>query len=176
MACCGMVHVTTSVPGERDGVFLVEWPNLGGRILKAGQMALQNGEQDRILPSFSFLDEMEAKSGQPVSSCFQCFKCSNGCPAKTTMDIYPGHIVRFIQLGLKEILLTSRSIWTCKGCKTCQVRCPNGIYVGSLNEILRQQAMQGGYAVWNMNVSAFLHSIKQLFSGQGRRGLRETGV
>ena len=85
-----------------------------------------------------FVARVEELSGQNLLVCYQCGKCSAGCPVVSRMDILPNQIIRFAQLGLKEELLESKAIWTCASCMTCNVRCPKGINIAEIIEALRQ--------------------------------------
>ena len=86
----------------------------------------------------SFVEKVEEISGQKLLACYQCGKCSAGCPAVGEMDILPNQVIRFAQLGLKEELLESKSIWVCASCLTCNVRCPKGIKIAEVMEAVRQ--------------------------------------
>jgi heterodisulfide reductase subunit C len=86
----------------------------------------------------SFVDKVQELSGQNLLACYQCGKCSAGCPAVTEMDILPNQIIRFAQLGLKDELLASKAIWICASCLTCNARCPKGINIAEVIEALRQ--------------------------------------
>ncbi len=85
-----------------------------------------------------FVTKVEELSGQNLLVCYQCGKCSAGCPAVDEMDILPNQIIRFAQLGLKEELLASKAIWVCASCMTCNVRCPKGINIAEVIEAIRQ--------------------------------------
>jgi heterodisulfide reductase subunit C len=85
-----------------------------------------------------FVAKVEELSGQNLLACYQCGKCSAGCPAVSEMDILPNQIIRFAQLGFKEELLESKSIWICASCFTCNARCPKGINIAEVIEALRQ--------------------------------------
>ena len=85
-----------------------------------------------------FVAKVEELSGQNLLVCYQCGKCSAGCPVASDMDILPNQIIRFAQLGLKEELLASKSLWICASCMTCNVRCPKGINIAEVIEALRQ--------------------------------------
>jgi heterodisulfide reductase subunit C len=85
-----------------------------------------------------FVKKIEEISGQPLLACYQCGKCSAGCPAVSEMDILPNQVIRFAQLGLKEELLEARSVWVCASCYTCNVRCPKGIKIAEVMEAVRQ--------------------------------------
>ena len=86
----------------------------------------------------SFVTKVEELSGQNLLVCYQCGKCSAGCPAVSQMDILPNQIIRYAQLGLEEELLGSNAIWICASCMTCNVRCPKGINIAEVIEALRQ--------------------------------------
>lgn len=84
-----------------------------------------------------FVSKIEELSGQNLLACYQCGKCSAGCPNIDRMDLLPNQIIRYAQLGLKDELLASKSIWICASCMTCDVRCPKGIEVAEVLESIR---------------------------------------
>ena len=86
----------------------------------------------------SFVTKVAEISGQNLLACYQCGKCSAGCPAVSEMDILPNQIIRFAQLGLKEELFQSNAIWICASCFTCNSRCPKGINIAEVIEAIRQ--------------------------------------
>ena len=92
----------------------------------------------------AFTAEVEAHSGQNVSTCYQCGNCTAGCPAGFVYDLQARQIMRAVQLGLKDMVLDSKSIWMCLSCSTCSQRCPNNIDVGGVMETLRHMARQEG--------------------------------
>jgi len=85
-----------------------------------------------------FVLKVEELSGQNLLACYQCGKCSAGCPAVSQMDILPNQVIRYAQLGLKEELLDSNSFWVCASCISCNSRCPKGIKIAEVMEALRQ--------------------------------------
>ena len=85
-----------------------------------------------------FVGKVEEISGQNLLACYQCGKCSAGCPSVSDMDILPNQIIRYAQLGFKDELLQSKSIWICASCFTCNARCPKGINVAEVIEAIRQ--------------------------------------
>jgi heterodisulfide reductase subunit C len=84
-----------------------------------------------------FVRKVEELSGQNLLACYQCGKCSAGCPAVSQMDILPNQIIRLAQLGQKEELLASNAIWLCASCMTCNTRCPKGINIAEVIEAIR---------------------------------------
>jgi heterodisulfide reductase subunit D len=61
------------------------------------------------------------------------------------MNEGPDGILRLIELGQMERVLTSRDIWLCLGCGMCGAHCPNGIDAGQIMIALRQIAAEQGY-------------------------------
>jgi heterodisulfide reductase subunit C len=91
-----------------------------------------------------FLQEVTKESGQPVNLCFQCGKCSAGCPMIAEFDYPPNAVMRMIQLGRRGELLASRAIWMCVSCETCGTRCPNGIQTAAVMDSLRAACVKEG--------------------------------
>ena len=90
----------------------------------------------------SLLREVERRSGAPVSACFQCHKCSSGCPIGPDMDLLSSQVMRLIHLGAKDEILESDSIWACASCEACTTRCPMGIDVAAVMDTLRMMAVE----------------------------------
>ena len=70
--------------------------------------------------------------------CMQCHKCTSGCPVANEMTHPPSRIVRLVQLGRKDDVLCSPSIWLCTSCYTCATRCPAGVNPTLLMDSLRR--------------------------------------
>ncbi len=79
-----------------------------------------------------------------LSACYQCGKCSNGCPVTFAMDYLPHQLIRMLQLGLTEEVLQSKTIWVCSSCETCYTRCPNEIEIPKLMDDLKQEVLKQG--------------------------------
>ncbi|MBI4768386.1 MAG: 4Fe-4S dicluster domain-containing protein [Deltaproteobacteria bacterium] len=75
-------------------------------------------------------------------ACYQCGKCSNGCPVTFAMDILPHQLIRMLQLGLTEEVLGSKTIWVCSSCETCYTRCPNEIEIPKLMDNLKEEVLK----------------------------------
>lgn len=98
-----------------------------------------------ISPDFSFLREVEEASGEKVSLCYRCRKCSSGCPVSFAMDYVPDVLLRRVQFGLRDSVLNSTTIWICASCETCTTRCPNEIDIAGVMDTLRQMALASGF-------------------------------
>lgn len=118
-----------------------------------------------VSPNPAFRKQVEELGGQKVSACFQCEKCTNGCPLVFAMDIVPHKLIRSVHLGLKDEVLNSDTIWVCASCETCTTRCPNGIDIAHIMDTLRQVSRREGVKPSQKNVpvfhDAFLSSMKR---------------
>lgn len=121
------------------------------------------GEAPVVVRNLAFSDVVQDRSGEDIRSCYYCQKCTAGCPTAFMMDYRPAQLLRMIQLGQKERVLGSNTIWMCIGCEACGTRCPNQIRLAPVMDVLRQMAMEEGYApetaVYSLH-RAFLDSIR----------------
>ena len=92
----------------------------------------------------AFAKEVEEKSQAHLERCYQCVACSSGCPVAFAMDYAPHQILRMTQLGLKDRVLNSTTIWLCASCETCATRCPNDIEIVQVMDTLRHLALAEG--------------------------------
>jgi heterodisulfide reductase subunit C len=87
---------------------------------------------------------VEAISGVDLSVCYQCKKCSSGCPVGRLTRSRPSELLRQLQLGAGDELLASDLVWMCVSCETCSARCPMGIDVAAVLDALRKLARERG--------------------------------
>ena len=119
---------------------------------------------------------MESQSGQQVLRCYQCGKCTAGCPAAYTVDLGPRQIMRAIQLGLKDEVLSSSMIWLCLSCHTCSARCPREIDIARVMESLRWLAVAEKSKAAEKDVQLFHRIFLWLVQHQGRIHELELGA
>jgi len=89
---------------------------------------------------------VEKKADVSLGKCYQCKKCSVGCPVAGRTEAAPAEIIRRLQLGAGEELLKTGLIWTCLSCETCYARCPNEINFAAVIDALRSIALDKGVA------------------------------
>lgn len=81
-----------------------------------------------------------------LSACFTCSECSNACPVAGDRTVFdPQWIFRMANLGQKEPLLTSASLWLCIECGRCTETCGQLVQGRQVIEYLRQKAIARGY-------------------------------
>ncbi len=93
----------------------------------------------------SLSGEMQMETGVIINKCYQCGKCSAGCPVATEMDYPPSLVMRMLQTDEPvhyEKLLKSMSIWLCVSCEMCLTRCPMEIDIPTIMDNLRQKSVK----------------------------------
>jgi heterodisulfide reductase subunit C len=113
----------------------------------------------------SFLEEVNEKiNGVPIQRCYHCRKCTAGCPMTSAMEHNPNRVIRMIQMGRREEVLNSATIWLCVSCETCITRCPNEVDIARMMDVLRQMAIETGVGAKEKNIlrfhEAFLANIR----------------
>ncbi|WP_338325287.1 4Fe-4S dicluster domain-containing protein [Pseudodesulfovibrio senegalensis] len=118
-------------------------------------------------PDRTFTNRITEESGQNLSLCYQCGNCTASCPYSFGFDIPVSQIMRLLQTGQKEPVLTSSSIWLCASCTSCTTRCPNNIDVAKVMDVLRHEARRQGFAK-ERRVKAFFDSFLDSVRRHGR--------
>ena len=121
---------------------------------------------DQSIAGNALLSDIRDHSGIRVQDCYQCGKCSAGCPGAQFMDLMPRQIMRAIQLGQTDLALNSSTIWLCASCRTCSARCPMEIDVARVMDCLRHIAHDKGIQPAEKDIALshalFLESVKRL--------------
>ena len=85
---------------------------------------------------------------QTFARCVQCQTCTNVCPvvahgmeAGQDIDLTPQKVMNLLRLGLPDLALGSRMVWSCATCYQCQQHCPEGIRIADIMCELRALAV-----------------------------------
>ncbi len=103
-----------------------------------------------------------------VGDCYQCGKCTAGCPVADRMDLMPNQVVRLVQLGDVERAASSKGIWECVSCQTCTTRCPKSVDCAGVMDTMRQLSVE-------RSVHAEAQSRTILFQKAFLRNIRRNG-
>ncbi len=132
-------------------------------------MSAKNVLQPSYEPAFSLLERLGGETELGVASCYQCKKCSAGCPLTFAMDLLPDQVIRLALLGQEERLLSCRTIWVCSSCETCTTRCPNGVDIAGVMDWLKEEALRQGQKVPQPEVAAFHRLFLETVRDRGGR-------
>ena len=103
----------------------------------------------------SFRDLVKRLSDEDVSRCYQCGKCTAGCPVAPDMDVSPNQVMRMVQINSRDRVLSSSTIWLCLSCETCTTRCPEDIDIAKVMDTLRKVSVEEGHTSPQPNITAF---------------------
>jgi heterodisulfide reductase subunit C len=124
------------------------------------EMAKEPIKASEIDPKFKY-EISKMHGGEKLLRCFQCGTCTSDCPVARFSDTYrPRQIIRMAQLGLRERVLKSDTLWLCAACFTCTDRCPQDVEVASVIRVLRNLAAEKGIVplVFKEQASSILES------------------
>jgi heterodisulfide reductase subunit C len=93
--------------------------------------------------------DLQSLTGENVMLCYQCKKCTLGCPSAYAMRMRPHELMRATQLGLTEEIYWSGTIWICLSCETCNTRCPQDINILRVIDGLREMSISKKFDYYN---------------------------
>jgi heterodisulfide reductase subunit B len=99
---------------------------------------------EAITLSAEMAKRIQDELDQNVYLCYQCIKCTSGCPVGEFFDWQPNQIMRALQLGQEDIALEAQTPWLCASCQTCTTRCPQGLDITAIMEFLTREALARG--------------------------------
>ena len=100
--------------------------------------------------------------------CYQCKKCTTGCPVAPFADVHPAQVMRAVQMGDESMSVESKFIWLCTGCETCTTRCPQSIDIAAVMDQLRIIARQDSRVRKDMPFARILKINYESFKRWGR--------
>jgi len=98
---------------------------------------------------------VEEMSGVNLGVCYQCRKCSAGCPVAVPAKSAPSEVIRRLHLGAGDELLESGLVWMCLSCETCYGRCPMQINFAAVIDALRSLSIARGVRAPRGNMPLF---------------------
>jgi heterodisulfide reductase subunit C2 len=96
------------------------------------------------MPTLDNTSRIEHLAETRLADCYQCGKCSAGCPMAERMDLLPNQLVRLAQLGQIDRASGAEAPWQCVSCLTCTARCPKSVDCAAVIDALRQLAVERG--------------------------------
>lgn len=86
-----------------------------------------------------------AACGENVYLCYQCLRCTAGCPTAGAMDFPPHQAIRLLVMGRDAEVYRCSATWLCSHCKTCFTRCPQGIDMARTFDAVKHLGQAAGY-------------------------------
>ncbi len=112
------------------------------------------------------------ETGVDADLCYQCGKCTAGCPMAPYMDLTPNQVMHLVQSGdpsAADKVLGCKAIWSCAGCLTCTQRCPKELDPAAVMDALREMSYrQGKVSPEQKKVLAFHESFLKTVEKTGR--------
>ena len=84
------------------------------------------------------------EAGVNLKDCYQCGKCTAGCPLADCMDLMPREVIRYLQLGAIDVVLDAKTPWICAQCDVCSSRCPQNVDICSTMRAVRLASKHAG--------------------------------
>lgn len=97
-------------------------------------------DSDRIGAQPTLVEALNRRTGRNPADCYQCGKCSAGCPMTPERTLKTHDIMRLVNRGRRDALYAGESLWICLTCETCTARCPNSCDPARITDALREMA------------------------------------
>ena len=115
-----------------------------------------------------FAEQIQRRLQVDVRECYQCGRCTAGCPVAYAMDAGPHLIMRGIQLEQYDWVLGRNTYWICASCVTCSTRCPCEVDIAQVMDGLREIALEADIRPAERTVKVFHQVFLQLVRLTGR--------
>lgn len=135
---------------------------IAGRLSKMKEHKTEEIDLSRTDSNFKY--EIASRPGAEFfKRCFSCGTCTASCPVSEIDENFnPRLIIRQCLLGMREEVLTSKELWFCVQCYTCYARCPQDVRFTDVMAVIREMAVEQGYAPAEMlNKAEKIEEISQ---------------
>jgi heterodisulfide reductase subunit C len=136
--------------------------------MNAEHSSIISAEEHAISRPQSLSSQIQNVTGLDPACCYQCGKCSAGCPMAGEMDLKTHEIIRLLQIDHGDRLLASEAIWMCLTCETCTTRCPNEFDPAAVIDALREIALKEAPGRIPRRISAFHSAFLDQIRTHGR--------
>jgi heterodisulfide reductase subunit C len=110
-----------------------------------------------------FIDDL-TPAGETLRNCMQCGSCTATCASSYAMDYTPRQLWHMARLGLRDEVLTSKTLWLCSTCYSCTLRCPRDLPLTETIGTLKRLAVQHGipqYKESHYFYRAFMETVRR---------------
>lgn len=121
-----------------------------------------------------FTSHIKSIHGVDANMCYQCGKCTSGCPLAEFMDMNPAQVVHAVRLGLKDLVLNTNTYWLCVACGTCTGRCPQETGLLKVMDALANIAIKEGITPKEPAIAEFYRTGLSIIKKYGT--MYEAGV
>lgn len=116
-----------------------------------------------LMMDYDMINDIIKLGGEGIRKCYQCGTCTAICPLSEEYGIIPPRrMIKYVQLGLKDKIVSSIAPWLCFQCGDCSESCPKEADPSELMMVLRRYTIQK-YS-WGGVASIFYSKIKSIFT------------
>ena len=94
------------------------------------------------LKKTELMQYIETLAHTSVVDCYQCGKCTAGCPQGSAMRYGPQSIIQMVKRDQVIRAAQKDSIWQCLSCYTCTARCPKSVNITGIMDALKQFSIE----------------------------------
>jgi len=95
-----------------------------------------------LKPDPKVFREISSLGGRSIYKCYQCGTCTAICPESEEVTLKVRKIIKYIQLGLKDKILSDPTPWLCHYCGECSTLCPKKVEPGEVMMAVRRYAIK----------------------------------